>query len=309
MLHLAGALLADGHHYQGMRLVNTSAVSIVRAPNGRNATVNADFNGDDRDAELASFYRRALTALNSAEIPFLVGGAYALHPFTGVARDTKDFDIFVRPSDQPRTLETLEQAGYRTEVSFPHWLSKAYCGVHFIDIIHSSGNGIAEVDDEWFTYAVEAQLLGMPIRLCPPEETIWSKAFIMERERYDGADVAHLLHASAHKLDWHRLLRRFDQHWRVLFSHLILFGYIYPSERGEVPDWVLFHLIRRLLTEVETEPEAALVCRGTFLSRAQYLPDIQDWGYQDARVAEGGTMSSEDAETWSEASPQEPADH
>ena len=25
------------------------------------------------------------------------------------------------------------------------------------------------------------------------EESLWQKAFIMERERYDGADVAHLL--------------------------------------------------------------------------------------------------------------------
>jgi hypothetical protein len=58
------------------------------------------------------------------------------------------------------------------------------------------------------------------------EETIWSKAFVMERERYDGADIAHLLRASAERLDWHRLLERFDAHWPVLLSHLILFGFI-----------------------------------------------------------------------------------
>ena len=37
----------------------------------------------------------------------------------------------------------------------------------------------------------------MPGPLIPAEEMIWSKAFIMERERYDGADVAHILRACA----------------------------------------------------------------------------------------------------------------
>ena len=60
---------------------------------------------------------------------------------------------------------------------------------------------------------------------------IWTKAFVMERERYDGGDVAHLLLKCSEQLDWHRLVSRFDSHWRVLLSHLILFGYIYPSEK------------------------------------------------------------------------------
>jgi hypothetical protein len=29
----------------------------------------------------------------------------------------------------------------------------------------------------------------VPVIFCPPEEMIWSKAFVMERERYDGADA------------------------------------------------------------------------------------------------------------------------
>jgi hypothetical protein len=45
-------------------------------------------------------------------------------------------------------------------------------------------------------------VLGVPVRLCPPEEIIWSKAFIMERERYDGADISHLIRACQGRLDW-----------------------------------------------------------------------------------------------------------
>ena len=58
------------------------------------------------------------------------------------------------------------------------------------------------VDDLWFTHAAPGRVLGVPVLLCPPEEMIWSKAFIMERERYDGADVAHLILACGRELDW-----------------------------------------------------------------------------------------------------------
>jgi hypothetical protein len=33
------------------------------------------------------------------------------------------------------------------------------------------------------------------------EEVIWSKAFVTERERYDGADIMHVLLACAETLD------------------------------------------------------------------------------------------------------------
>src|SRR5262245_51067035 len=119
-------------------------------------------------------------------------------------------DIFTRPSDRDGILRALEAAGYRTGVPFPHWLAKTYDDdEHFLDVIYRSGNRVAEVDDEWFAHAVEAELLGIPVQLCPPEEMIWSKGYVMERERFDGADVVHLIHTCGPVLDWHRLLRRF----------------------------------------------------------------------------------------------------
>jgi hypothetical protein len=161
------------------------------------------------DADRAAFYVTSLTALRDASVPFLVGGAYALERYTGIVRDTKDLDVFVRGRDCDAALRALAEAGYPTELTFPHWLGKAAWGDAVVDVIFSSGNGCAPVDDEWFRYAVDAEVMGVPVQLCPAEETIWSKAFIMERERYDGADVAHLLHARGPSLDWHRLLRRF----------------------------------------------------------------------------------------------------
>src|SRR5207248_7763275 len=110
--------------------------------------------------------------------------------------------IFVRARDYPRTLQACTQAGYRAETTFEHWLGKIFAGEDFIDVIFSSGNGLAEVADRWFEHGVRAEVLGRSVLLCAPEEMIWSKAFIMERERYDGADIAHLLRAKWQALDW-----------------------------------------------------------------------------------------------------------
>ncbi len=139
------------------------------------------------------FYVRTLTVLNEAGVPYLVGGAFALAQHAGIERHTKDLDIFLRRGDRDRVLQTLAAAGYRTEVSFPHWLAKARGEDEFIDVIYSSGNGVSEVDEEWFVHASAAEILGVPVKLCPAEEMIWSKSYVQERERFDGADIAHLI--------------------------------------------------------------------------------------------------------------------
>ena len=85
------------------------------------------------------FYVRSLAVLNEAGVPFLVGGAYALAKHAGIERHTKDLDIFVRPRDRDSVLSTLEAAGFRTEISFPHWLAKAYGDDGYIDVISQLG--------------------------------------------------------------------------------------------------------------------------------------------------------------------------
>lgn len=246
-------------------------------------------------------YRGALARLLQTGIPFLVGGAYAFARYTGIERFTKDFDVFVRLADVEGLLSVLRDAGFRTERTFKHWLAKAYAGDDFLDLIYSSGNGMVRVDDSWFEHAVIGQVLGHPVKLVAPEEMVWSKSFIQERERFDGADVAHLLRATAESLDWTRLVARFGPYWRVLYSHLVLFGFIYPSERARIPIWVMEQLAERLASELRTSPSSEPVCQGTILSREQYLTDVDRWGYIDARVFPRGHMSPEETAAWTAA--------
>jgi hypothetical protein len=252
------------------------------------------------DSASRDFYQNAIQQLHHAGIPFLVGGAYSFARHTGIQRHTKDLDIFVRPADCSRVLRALAAAGYKVELTHPHWLGKALHGDNVIDVIFSSGNGVARVDDEWFAHAVEGRVFDLPVMLCPVEETIWSKSFVMERERFDGADIAHLIRASGSEIDWRRLIDRFGPQWRVLLTYLVLFGFIYPGERDAVPPWVLEELLNRIRREMDSPPSPIRVCQGTLLSRAQFLVDIEHWGYEDARLPDG-YMSQPQIDQWTEA--------
>lgn len=255
---------------------------------------------EETDSASSAFYRRVLETLNDAGVSFLVGGAFSFARFTGIHRDTKDLDLFIRRGDYGRIEQVLRDAGFRTELTFAHWLAKVHAGDAFVDLIFNSGNGLLPVDDDWFRHAVDAHVIGVPVRIAPAEESLCSKAFIMERERYDGADVAHLLRSCAPRMDWQRLLQRFGPHWRVLLSHLVLFGFIYPAERSLVPSWLMEDLLERLRRETnEPAPEGAL-CAGTLLSREQYLHDVQQ-GMLDARVTDVSTMTPKDVSDWTDA--------
>src|SRR5262249_18181913 len=69
-------------------------------------------------ADLQQFYLRTMEALRAAGLPFLVGGGYALGHYTGVVRDAKDFDIFVRREDYDSIMKVLSQAGFTPSSHF-----------------------------------------------------------------------------------------------------------------------------------------------------------------------------------------------
>ncbi len=239
-------------------------------------------------------YREALADLGCDGVPFLIGGAFALERYTGLVRRTKDLDIFVRQADRFRLMDRLTAAGFQFEWRFTHWLGKAWKGDHSIDLIFNSGNGLCPVDDLWFHHAVPSKVMDVDVLLVPPEEMLWSKAFVMERNRYDGGDIAHLLRAAAPSMDWARLLLRFNGHWRVLFSHVILFGYIYPSHRLRIPQWFMNEMIRRLELDMKSLPADQRVCQGTLLSWSQYLIHLDRGEYEDARQRPRGSLTPEE---------------
>jgi hypothetical protein len=229
----------------------------------------------------ATFYAGLLRFLKRTQVRFMVGGTCALNVYVARDRDTKDLDIFCRPGDYPRLLKACADAGYRTEVEDERWIAKVWRGRLYCDVIFGSANAVAPVTDEWFRERFVARIFGIPVHLLAPTELVWSKAFIMDRYKFDGNDIAHILLRMRHAIDWKRLMHHFDQHWEVLLMHVLRFRYIYPSERDSVPVWLMDELLARLADQRRLRASHKRVCRGRLFSRDDFEIDITQWGFAD----------------------------
>lgn len=237
-------------------------------------------------SQAEAFYAACLDLLAVSGIPFLLGGSFALSAHTGLPPPLKDLDVFCKPGDYPRILACFRRRGYAVEIEDERWIAKIREGDRFVDVIFNSTTAIAPVTDQWFAAAATVRVGERTIPILSPTELVWSKVFVQDRNRYDGADIAHLLLKQCENIDWHRLLSYLDQYWEVLLVHLINFRFIYPTERQRVPRWLFDELLARLEASAELPVPNIKVCRGRLFSRSDYLVDVGEWGFADL-VGEG----------------------
>jgi hypothetical protein len=235
------------------------------------------------DRETAAVFRKALRTLIDADVPFVVAGAFAVNHYTGIWRNTKDLDLFVQPRHAGVAIEALAGAGFDTRVQERHWLGKALLNQQMVDVIWAGGNWATVVDEHWFAHAEPGRMLGVDVMMAPAEDMILSKAYVAGRERFDGADIMHLIRARGDRFDWDDLVARFGDHWELLLHYLILYRFVYPRERDNVP----LEVVRDLSARIGTDEEDAdgLPFRGLLLDRYAYLHDLRYEGLADPGIA------------------------
>ena len=229
--------------------------------------------------EQEACYRDVLLALNHAGIAYAVEGAFALHEHCGIWRDTKDLDLMLEPSSVPQALKQLTAIGYTTAIEDPVWLAKAYKGNYYVDLITGMGNAVLVADHSWMENSIPYELFGVPCRVIGAEELIACKIFVTRRERFDGADVVHLLRARAAQIDWERLESLLASHWELLLWSLVLFAYIYPSRKSSVPQHVWERLLDRFRSGLRDTQGGF---RGTLIDPLMFAIDVNEWGEHDA---------------------------
>ena len=228
-----------------------------------------------------AFYKEMLLSLQEYGGPFMIGGGFAFRHYTGIIRFTKDLDIFCTSGQCSAILKFFGDLGYRIELTDIRWLAKVFKGNNFMDIIFDSPNNICSVDDTWYQHSPLADFDGIPIHIVPVEELIWCKTYVQNRERFDGADIIHLLLKQGRSLDWHRLLFRLDRHWHLLLAHLLVFQFVYPSEyRDIIPKQIIDQLLERVNQQYLLPAPVEKVCRGPLIDQTQYATDILDWQYK-----------------------------
>ena len=228
------------------------------------------------------FYAEVIRLMAESHIPFLLSGTYALSCYTGIIRPTKDVDVFAKAGDALRILSFFKEHGFDVEIVDDRWLARVTRGEQFVDIITNMPTSATHVTDEWFRDAPEAMLFDTKVRLVPPTQFVWSKIYVQDRYRYDGADVTHMILKRSDDIDWTQLISSMELHWEVLLVALLNFRFIYPSERHLIPRWVMDELLERLNAQLQMPSAGKRVCRGRIFSPRDYLIDVSEWGFSEA---------------------------
>jgi hypothetical protein len=232
---------------------------------------------DDFEAPGSSedFYAEVIRLMAESEIPFLLSGTYALSCYTGIKRPTKAGDAL-------RMLSFFKDRGFDVEIVDDRWLARVTRGEQFVDIITNMPTSATHVTDEWFHDAPEARIFDTKVHLVPPTQFVWSKIYVQDRYRYDGADVAHMILKRSEDIDWAQLISSMELHWEVLLKAVVDFRFIYPSERHLIPRWVMDELLDRLNAQLEMPSAGKPVCRGRIFSPRDYQIDVNEWGFSEA---------------------------
>ena len=235
------------------------------------------------EAEQAAVYAHWLTLLNETGVPYTVGGAYAVYAYTGGWRDSKDLDVFLRPEDLKPALDRLAEAGYETEVRDTYWLAKAHQRPLLLDLLFAVRHTTAlKVTEDWFHSCRRGELLGVPTCLLGLEETIATKVYLAARDRFDGADIVHLIRAVKGDVDWDHLIRLLGGDEEVVLWHLLLFDMVYPGHSEYLPRELMERAFERARTRW-SQPRDPRWFRGMLFDPAALAVDVEDWGYEDIR--------------------------
>ena len=227
--------------------------------------------------EQEALYREVLTAMEERKIPYTVSGAFALREYTGICRMTKDLDLFLTAEDSAEALRHLREKGFKCEVCDPVWLSKAHRDGYFVDLITGMSNAVLVVDPSWIERSRPATIVGIKTRVLAPEELLASKLFVTRRERFDGADIAHVIYGTHGQIEWNRVLELIGEHWEMLLWAFLFFRYAYPAQTNYVPAWLWRDLLERFTMVIAGDYKDAPF-RGSLVDDNMFAIDLKEWG-------------------------------
>lgn len=222
-------------------------------------------------------FREILELFEQQKLSYAVAGAFALQAHTGICRDTKDLDLFLTSENVAVALSLLREKGFECEICDPVWLFKAHRDGFYVDMITGMSNATISVEDSWIQRSKPAIVHGVRTRVLAAEELLCSKLFVTRRERFDGADIAHVIYGTRGELDWSRILQLTGGDWEILLWALVLFRYVYPGQTQYVPAEVWRDLLRRF-SDAVSHPDPNAQFRGSLIDDKMFAIDLNEWG-------------------------------
>ena len=187
-------------------------------------------------------YQHVMARAREAQIPFALGGGYAIAAYTGRWRNTKDMDLYTTPAMRDGLIQITVEAGlsdrYSRDPYDRRWIYRAGCGETIVDIIFAMANLRAQVDEQWLREGAEIHFRGERLPIVPAEEMLWNKLYVMQRDRCDWTDVLNLLYAAGDSIDWEYLLHRMGDDTPLLAGALSVYRWLCPGRSRRIAGWV-----------------------------------------------------------------------
>ncbi|MFL6353915.1 MAG: hypothetical protein ACJ74Z_18985 [Bryobacteraceae bacterium] len=224
-------------------------------------------------------YKDVMTRARSRGLQFAIGGGFATMTYTGQWRDTKDIDLFILERDKEEMIRILGECGledyYDQQAYERHWIYRSYKDETIVDVIWAMANRRALVDEDWLN-GPTVDCGGERFQLVPAEETLWSKLYVMQRERCDWPDGWSLIYTMGTDLNWRRVLDRVEDDAPLLGALLSVFGWLCPDRARELPPWLWSELRAR---DPETDRHLDHHAnRASLLDSRPWLTPTQDRG-------------------------------
>lgn len=184
-------------------------------------------------------YFEVIRQARARGIQHAVGGGLAVEAYTIHRQSTKDIDLYIVPGDRDAMIDVVTHCGladlYPKQPYDRKWIYRSFVDDIIVDIIWSMPNQRAQVDPSWLCRGHEIEVHGERLRLLPPEELIWAKLYVLQRDRCDWPDILNLIDATARELDWDHLLTRVGDDAPLLDAVLTIFKWLCPQRAAHIP--------------------------------------------------------------------------
>ena len=156
------------------------------------------------DEGLATTLKRVASALKAADIPFALGGSFAVYAHGGHSSD-HDVDFLLREQDKDQALAELAKVGFRTEQPPEDWLVKVYDEDRMVDLIYRPVE--APVTDETLldTEQISVEAIFMPV--ISATQLMIHKLLSYSQHHCDFATGLPVARSLREQIDWTRVRR------------------------------------------------------------------------------------------------------
>lgn len=154
------------------------------------------------DESLLATCKRVAAVLKQSEIPFALGGSFAVYAHGGHSSD-HDVDFLIREQDVERALEALVEAGFTAERPPEDWLVKVYDNGRLVDLIHRPIE--TPVTDETFTDTVVRPVDAIHMPVLSATQLMVHKLLSFSQHYCDFARGLPLARSLREQIDWDRV--------------------------------------------------------------------------------------------------------